>query len=116
MAQPTSPSHRFATGPSLSPRKRAERGKARWIAAFAATTDNRPRVRGLFWTMPSREAGAAHARCLGGGRHLLDQVIDGRLDRTQERERVDPHPHDQDQQWNEQRLLACAQVEHAAKV
>src|SRR5271156_325627 len=63
-----------------------------------------------------RQAGAAHARCLGGGRHLLDQVIDGCLDRTQERERVDSHPNYQDEQRNKQRLLARAQIKHATEV
>src|SRR5882757_4094144 len=108
MAQPTSPSHphgsspwaegSLAMGPSLSPCKRAERGK------------------GTIWMKPSSQAGAAHARCLGGGRHLLDQMVDGCLDRAQERERVDPHPNYQDEQRNKQRLLARAQIEHAAEV
>src|SRR5260370_18737311 len=52
-----------------------------------------------------RQAGAAHARCFGSGRHLLDQVVDGCLDRTQERERADSHPTHQDEQRNKQCLF-----------
>ena len=38
------------------------------------------------------KAGAAHACRLGGSCHLLDQVVDRSLDRTQKRQRVDAHP------------------------
>src|SRR5580704_18580699 len=63
-----------------------------------------------------RQAGAAHARRLVGGRHLLDQVVDRFLDRAQERERVNSHPDYQDEQGNKQRLLAYAEIEHPAQV
>src|SRR6516164_4257994 len=62
------------------------------------------------------ETCATHARCLRGGTHLLDHMIDRGLDRAQKRIRIDAHPHDQDQQRSEHHLLSQAQIQHATQI